>query len=89
MWTELVHQPKELTDFIESMKANHLTTYGSFWVKTLELDYYPGEGLSIICWAIRYRKCDKQPKVKVAFIQTEQRLEFNSDLFFTNIQLLN
>ena len=24
MWTELVHQPKELTDFIESMKANHL-----------------------------------------------------------------
>lgn len=85
MWTELVHQPKELTDFIESMKANHLTTYGSFWAKTLELDYYPGEGLSVICWAIRYRKCDKQPKVKVAFIQTEQRLEFNSDLFFTNM----
>lgn len=82
MWTELVTQPKELQAYLMDMEINHKHTYRTWWVKTLVLDYYPDEGLSVICWAIRYRKSDKKPKVKVAYIQTEKRVEKNSDLYF-------
>lgn len=56
--------------------------YGRMWVETLDVNE---DGVEVTLHCVRYRKSDKEPKCKTAFIHSEKRNRINSDLDFTRL----
>ena len=68
-----------ISDYLRTLEP----FYGIRWVETIDFDQE--DGLETTLWCIRYRKSDKFPVAKKAFITSENRNRVNSDLYFNHM----
>lgn len=68
-----------ISDYLRTLEP----FYGIRWVETIDFDQE--DGLETTLWCIRYRKSDKSPVAKKAFITSENRNRVNSDLYFNHM----
>lgn len=68
-----------IQEFVKTLEPSR----GTRFVQTLDFD--SEDGLEATLWAIRFRKKDKEPLYKKAFIDSEKRRRINSDLYFSGM----